>query len=459
MPETQRSQYNYFVDRNEGVVCYNARTGIFALLADDVAAMLRGKHAITAIRDLEELIAMGFVHHGDEVEQIRLRFNQQRDLSHLLHLTLLPTLACNLTCDYCFQNEYRNHRVMSPMIQGAVLQWIKARLTEGHTEVLCSWFGGEPLLCQEIVLEMSRSLRSIVDAANGKLRMSIITNGTMLNSTTAKALAKVDITDAQVTFDALRDDGCQKRAVLDLAGGPSKILKNVLSACEHIEVSVRINVSRDNMDDVPQIIETLQTYGFGDAITFARTHSFKSEKEFITDYKRRHKRLFGHRKSHNTDISGYECFLGRSEYARLERNIFLTRPEGLQEMMRMLQPKAHFCSATAGYMFVIDPNGYISRCWHSAGLSSEAMGNVNDEDSALEETSVVQLWQNYAPFKYSVCTICKVLPLCMGGCAHPRVFMNASNPPCESIKQNIQYCVEQVAMHIEIRLDQCEIVR
>lgn len=429
--ELQHSQYNYFVDRDNIVIGYNARTGVFALIASDIADVLRGKGRIENIRDVEELIKKGFLHYGDEFDYIIARFNQQRNMLHLLHLTLVPTLTCNLACDYCFQKEYRSARVMSSTTQEAALRYAESLIEEGRKEVLCNWFGGEPLICKNIVLNMSGHLRRIVDKAGGQLQMSIITNGVMLDGKTVIALAKAGITSAQVTFDALRNQGNHRRGVIDSSNEPSLILKNVIAAREHIEVQIRINVSRDNIDDVPQIIKVLEAHGLEDTFILARVHD-------------------------------YACSHGRSmtclDYASLEREMLLTCQEGILSMTRKLKPKGHFCSATAGHMFVIDPDGYISRCWHSAGSPSEAMGSVYNVKEPLCKTPIAKRWQNYTPFDHHKCSMCKVLPLCMGGCSHPRLFMNTFNTSCESIKHQIQFCVEQVAARIEINSKQRELV-
>jgi len=43
-----------------------------------------------------------------------------------------------------------------------------------------------------------------------------------------------------------------------------------------------------------------------------------------------------------------------------------------------------------------------------------------------------------------------VLPLCMGGCSYPRVIMDATNPECTSIRQQINFCVEEVARRVRL---------
>jgi len=126
---------------------------------------------------------------------------------------------------------------------------------------------------------------------------------------------------------------------------------------------------------------------------------------------------------------------------------FLARPEMLQLLANKLRPKKHFCSATLGSMFVIDADGDISRCWESAGIKDEAIGNVltGERDSA-----VAAKWGSYHPLAYSACASCRVLPLCMGGCSYPRVIMDATNPECTSIRQQINFCIEEVAKRVKL---------
>jgi uncharacterized protein len=126
----------------------------------------------------------------------------------------------------------------------------------------------------------------------------------------------------------------------------------------------------------------------------------------------------------------------------------LTRPEAFQQLADKLTPKRHFCSATSGSMFVIDADGDISRCWESAGVKADSIGNVLTQERAKKERAVDAKWEAYRPFAYSACASCRVLPLCMGGCSYPRVIMDASNAECTSIRHQIEFCVEEVAKRL-----------
>lgn len=455
----QRSRYNYFVKRQEGVIGYNARTGIFSLLSPHIAEFLQGNEPITEVRNQQEFVSMGFLHYGDEVEQIISKFENAKLKKNILNFTILPTLACNFSCDYCFQGDHQHGQFMSPETQVATLRYIQSLIVEEPRLFGCTWFGGEPLLAKETVLNMSRQLNYLAEAMVGHHpRMSIVTNGILLNSNTARELSEVGINLAQVSFDSLVFKSSKKRGVMDANGEPSIILKNIMAAGEHLTVDVRINVSAENLHEVPQMIEFLSKHGISN-IYAARIHAEKSEFALTNDSDCT-LGTCGGCGSQETLEAKFSNSLNISEYASFEKEHFLNnfsnRPEAFKELVKKLVPKTHFCGATLGNMHVIDPAGYVSRCWHSAGIPSEAMGNIHDMNNSIDSSDIAQHWQEFSPFAYPACKNCNVLPLCMGGCSHPRVFMDATEPPCDSIKQQIQFCVDQVGGVIKVPTEKQE---
>ena len=73
----ERSRFNYFVNRTEirgASIAYNARTGNFTLMSNQIAEILKGEGTLTSLRCLEELCELGFLHNGDELEKISLVF-------------------------------------------------------------------------------------------------------------------------------------------------------------------------------------------------------------------------------------------------------------------------------------------------------------------------------------------------------------------------------------------------
>jgi uncharacterized protein len=457
----QCSRYNYFVKREEGVIGYNARTGIFALLPEHIAEFLQRNEPITEVHNEQDLVSMGFLHYGDEVEQIISKFENAKRETKILDFTILPTLSCNFSCNYCFQGDHQHGQFMSPETQAATMRYIQSLIVEDRRGFACTWYGGEPLLAKETVLNMSRHLNNLADAEGVDVcGMKIITNGILLNNKTARELSEVGINLAQVSFDSLVFKSTKKRGVIDANGEPSIILRNIIAAREHLTVRVRINVSAENIDEVPQIIEFLSKQGINNVYA---ERIFAHESEFgFTNNSDCTSGTCGACGSQETLETKFSRSLSRSDYASFEKehllNSLLNRPEALKEVVKKLVPKTHFCGATLGNMYVIDPAGSVSRCWHSAGSLSEAMGNVHEMNNSIDSSDIAQHWREFSPFAYPACKNCNVLPLCMGGCSHPRVFMNATKPPCDSIKQQIQFCVDQVGEIIKIPTEQQELV-
>jgi len=445
-----RSRFNYFVRREDGILGYNARTGVFALLSEQIAELLQGSTPIGRVRSEEELTSMGFLHYGDEVKQVASLFEEARRQENGISLTILPTLACNFSCDYCFQGDHQHGQYMSPDTQTATMRYIRSLIAEEERRAFdCTWYGGEPLLAKETVINMSRQLNDLAETLGlPRPSMKIITNGTLLTPDTARDLSEVGISFAQVSFDSLVYKNSRKRGVMDINGEPSMILRNILVANKHLAIRVRINVSTENLDEVPQIISYLNSYGITNVYAervFAHDDEFGSVNSSACT-----SGACGDCRS--DEASGVKKIdslsLSRSEYASFERDHFFDHiqdsPETFKDLVKKLVPKRHFCGANLGNMHVVDPAGYISRCWHSAGSPTEAMANVHRLHFPDDVSDVSRRWNEFSPFAYPACLDCNVLPLCMGGCSHPRVFMNATEPPCDSIRHHIQFCVEQV---------------
>jgi uncharacterized protein len=147
--------------------------------------------------------------------------------------------------------------------------------------------------------------------------------------------------------------------------------------------------------------------------------------------------------------------LSRPDFAKTELELLQGEPERIQSMLRKLKPRSgHYCGATSGALHLIDPKGDISRCWMSAGVPSQSIGNVLIDSPEPEvrflQAQVDARWSNYSPFAFAACPTCKVLPLCAGGCSHPRLFAGDLTPPCEAIKHQIQQCVHEVGSRLRV---------
>jgi uncharacterized protein len=343
---------------------------------------------------------------------------------------------------------------MSPAVQEATLRFVDARVREGRQSVVIEWYGGEPLLVKHIVLNMTLRLRAVLRSADVSLaQISIITNGTLLDAATARSLAEAGIASAYVSFDSLSFEPGVRRGVLMPNGDPSPILRNLLRASQHIRISIRINVSASNALEIPKITEALDNNGFSNQYHFARVNDFETGTAPVRTITNGRTVARALRTSLPIVQPGGKS-LTCDAFAQLERQAVFAHPELLAQAAARLSPRSHYCSATSGAAFVIDPDGFISRCWECVGFPSRAVGNVLHMDGSIEASETAKRWRDHNPLASPPCASCRVLPLCMGGCSYPRLFMDVPDQPCEAIKYQIEEFVREVGSHLVVTQEQ-----
>jgi uncharacterized protein len=92
-------------------------------------------------------------------------------------LTLIVNHACNLRCSYCYTGE-KIRRPLSPERGRKAIDRALRSLCRGGTLEL-AFFGGEPLIEAELVLDLTHYARSEADNRDVRLAVSMTTNGTI----------------------------------------------------------------------------------------------------------------------------------------------------------------------------------------------------------------------------------------------------------------------------------------
>jgi uncharacterized protein len=193
----QPSRYNFFTKRPEGTLGFNARTGSFALLGKEVADRLTLSGPFSAddpVSDTQctELVEMGFLHAGDEVELIAEKYEACKQI-YVDHagLTIAPTMHCNYNCVYCYEKGRRTWRPMSVEVQSAVVRFAEELFHDGVKHMSLVWYGGEPLLAADVVFSLNDRLRTAAERGGAKLEASsIISNGILLDRTMSDRLSQ-----------------------------------------------------------------------------------------------------------------------------------------------------------------------------------------------------------------------------------------------------------------------------
>lgn len=113
-------------------------------------------------------------------EEITRALDQLRQLmqSKLL-LTMMPTEGCNFRCPYCY--ETHAPVTMRREILDQIQAYLVAQVPHFRT-VQVSWFGGEPTLCKDVVLETCALIQAAQAEHGFQYNGGMTTNGYLLDA-------------------------------------------------------------------------------------------------------------------------------------------------------------------------------------------------------------------------------------------------------------------------------------
>ncbi len=101
-----------------------------------------------------------------------------------MDVTLVLTHDCNLGCGYCYAGAKFNKRMPAEIAAEA----LELAFSKGAAKVQISFFGGEPLIAWPMLVDVANEARERAAAQGAELKMSVTTNGTLLDRERAKIL-------------------------------------------------------------------------------------------------------------------------------------------------------------------------------------------------------------------------------------------------------------------------------
>jgi len=187
----------------------------------------------------------------------------QRALHQAPGYIFMPTYDCNLRCSYCYQDHMRSdcgfHHLLRAMGRPMIDRIFAAlpRIEERHgldpaapRRRNLGLFGGEPLLAAN----RSAVEHILVRAFEmGEVDLWAVTNGTELDAY-RDLLGSAGLARLQITLDGPPVQHDARRIYADGSGSFEKIARNITMALElGVQVSVRLNVDRNNLEQLPRI--------------------------------------------------------------------------------------------------------------------------------------------------------------------------------------------------------------
>lgn len=177
------------------------------------------------------------------------------------HLTINPTLDCNLKCWYC-STEYAqaiHHGGMSQHIVNSLKKHIdylvnKVRIPALHLD----WFGGEPLMYYKEVMKPIASYAKEITTAQGVvLTQHVTTNATLLNENMMSEMQSLNFTSFQIPLDgnAEHHDTIKftntNKGTFDIVVQNLNLLPKIIP---NVHITLRINYDKKTLFGITDVI-------------------------------------------------------------------------------------------------------------------------------------------------------------------------------------------------------------
>ncbi len=329
-----------------------------------------------------------------------------------LDLVILPTYNCNFRCEYCFERarlergqEWLSRR-MTPETADAIFRQMEAFHAKGVQLRSCTLYGGEPLL------STNREMVSrIVERAEAlKMNLMCVTNGYELDRY-IDLLKGHPFLFLQVTVDGVGKTHDARRFLAGGQGTYDRIMDNIGLALDNgIQIHVRVNVNRSNLESAMALPEAFRERGFTVHKEFryyfkATTACFEENPENAITEEELFRVLLDRGICTDTDFS----------HSRIYNEVAARFFKAMKRESYPAFSPAH-CGAESG-MIVADPEGTLYPCWDLVSMEEYAIGFTDVERGRFLFNFDLSKWRTRTVDNMPECRICPYLMFCGGGCA------------------------------------------
>lgn len=398
----KESVFNFKYKRNENEnVIYNTFSKALLVLDDTEYSYLLSLDAADE-NFINELLENGVLvdENDDEISFLKYFHYKTKFSNQMLFLTIAPTLDCNFACPYCYENRIKGY--MSDDVQNGVLGFIEDSIKSGVKAIHLTWYGGEPLLCFDIVENMSKKISAMCKENNCRLKMDIVTNGYLLTEEIVEKIDLLGITKVQITIDGLKEHHDVRRPLRGGGGTFDKIIENLsLFDDSPLAVLIRMNVDNQNSGDFKHLKAQIDSLGNKNIRVYASPVE-DLNKDTVNDV------------SDFMTTDEFEAFASKA----------CDEGDWSDDDFSVMDDRFCFCTSETENCYVVDESGNFYKCWDEVGRKEYKCFNILDPDSINYHQ--IAKFLACDPFSDSSCGNCVFLPLCFGGCKFQRAHLNKS---------------------------------
>ena len=281
------------------------------------------------------------------------------------------------------------------------------------------------MLAKEIIWSLSEKFLELSEKLSVEYDAFIITNASLLDDADVELFKRYKINGAQITIDGVKEVHDSRRRLITGESTFDKLVDRVnLLLDSGLTVIVRINIDKDNIARVDELLDTLA----------ARINLRENLKIG-----------FGQVAAYNDVCKSIEgdCY-NNAQFADVMIPLYEKVSERgftVNKMAVYPSPRVNFCCADYANSFVVDKDGELYRCWNHVGNLKMSSGNVNDGENLTLERNYLS-WIQWNPIRHPKCRECACLPICIGGCPDAMRTSDDGQPVCLMVKYNLEKVLE-----------------
>jgi len=430
------SKYNIEVEHTDCMLLYNALTNSLLPVSYKDYAVIE-----TLLEHLPEFLnrypdlytafeRSGFIVNSefDELAYIKLQNKRHVYTHNNYHITINPTLDCNLKCWYCsvgYAGAKHNKERMSDETVAALNNHIKdLALQQKAQSILLDWFGGEPLMYfDEVISKVSVFAKLFITEHNINFRQHITTNATLLNEERIRQMRDANFAFFQIPIDGNERKHNRVKYFPDKRGSYREVVNNINLIAElipNVHITLRINYDKQTLKNIMDIFPDF---------------SEKSKNCITVDFQR---------------VWQVSCSDKERQLLKAAKEEFLAA--GFRSNFWAYKPlNFRRCYADSFRYYAINYNGKVFKCTARDYGDDMVIGNLQSSGKITWNDGILSKLFEKATFENEMCENCKMLPLCMGPCIQKNYEARIKDKPLPCLYENVEYSLSDYVIDVAKR--------
>lgn len=363
----------------------------------------------------------------DELEFIRFQNKNQIFSDKKLHLTINPTLDCNLKCWYCsteYANAIHSGRMADKLVEALKLH-IENQITQNKIPSLhLDWFGGEPLMYfEEVIKPIARFAKELCEKHNVILTQHATTNAVLMTPTIMTEMDQLGFTSFQIPLDGNEDHHNSIKFTSKNIGTFNTVISNINELVKRIpkvNIILRINYDKKTLYNIDEIIPLL---------------SKEAKKHILVDFQK-----------------VWQIISDQKDKEQLAKVKELFRQNGLNSGYWAYQPNKYYkCYSDKLFHYAVNYDGLVFKCTAQDYSEEKSIGKLNEDGTISFNIEKLSQLLSRGTFENERCLSCVRLPLCMGPCVIRNFEHRTQNKPLPCTTENSDYPFDSFVIEIASR--------